>query len=169
MIKDLSPAQLGEALNQEVLPELWPRALQCYTSSGSFRSSEGNFRDLIIPFSGKLHSDQIEALLVAVISNDQNWDASGTPALLNTLLKNTAPADLPLHQSRDRFFHFLAPEPNEVFMSLSRVYSYEEVIERLKADGWTPSERAEKSSATLPPLELLPVQNDPQSGQNGPK
>ena len=139
LVKALSPEQLREAVNQEALPELWPHSLQCYADSGSFRGSERNFLGLILPFSGKLRSEQIGDLLAAVEGNGQNWSASGTPDLLKTLLKNTSSADFPAAQGRDKFFHFLAPWRDDDFMS-SRFDRYEEVIQRLQADGWKPPE-----------------------------
>ena len=113
LMKALPPEQLREAVNQEALPELWGRSLQCYAGSGSFRGSERNFRDFILPFSNKLCSEQIDGLLEAVVANGENWDAGGTPALLKTLLKNTATIDFPSVQGRDNFFQFLAPEPSD--------------------------------------------------------
>ena len=131
LMKALAPEQLREAVNQEALPELWPRSLQCYADSGSFRDSGSNFKDFILPFSGKLKSDQIDGLLAAVMRNRQNWDAGGTSGFLESLLKNTSSTDFPSAQSRDEFFHSLARWRDE---------RYEEVIKRLRADGWTPPE-----------------------------
>lgn len=143
LIEDLSPDQLREALNQEALPQLWSRSLQCYKVSGSFRGSEKNFRDLILPFAGKLRSQQMDDLLAAVMSNEENWDAGGTPGLLKTLLRNTSIADFPSAQGRDKFFRFLDPQLEGAFMST--LGHYAEVIQRLQADGWKPPEsRAEE-------------------------
>ncbi len=139
LMKALPPEQLCEAVNQEALPELWPRSLQCYADSGSFRDSEGNFHDFILPFSGKLRSEQIDGLLEAVVANGQNWNASGTPGLLKSLLKNTSIADFPSAQGRDTFFRFLARWRDDDFIS-GPFYHYEEVIQRLQADGWKPPE-----------------------------
>ena len=137
VIAALSPEQLREAVNQEALPELWPRSLQCYADSVSFRDSEENFHDFILPFSGKLRSEQIDGLLEAVVANGQNWDARGTPGLLESLLKNTAVADFPSAQGRDKFFQFLARWRDDDFISW-HFDRYEEVIQRLQADGWNP-------------------------------
>ena len=144
LLEGLPSDQLRKALNQEVLPELWTRSLQCYADSGSFRGSEENFHDFILPFSGKLCSAQLDGLLEAVVENGQNWDASGTPSLLKALLKNTSSTDFPSSQGRDKFFHFLARGRDDPFTS-SPLYHYEEVIHWLQTDGWMPPEsRAEE-------------------------
>jgi hypothetical protein len=62
------------------LADLWPRAINLYESSGSFRGSEANFRGLIAPFAGRLGSEQHDQLLDAVTENGQNWDAADTPS-----------------------------------------------------------------------------------------
>lgn len=130
LMKALPPEQLRAAVNQEALPELWQRSLECYADSGSFRGSERNFRDFILPFSGKLRPEHLDGLLAAVVENGQNRHAGGTPHLLESLLKNTADTDFPSAQSRDNFFHFLVRR--------QVAHYYEEVIQRLQADGWKP-------------------------------
>jgi hypothetical protein len=58
------------------------RAVGLYCASGNYRGSEPNFRDLIVPFAGRLGSEQHDQLLDAVIENGQNWGAANTPSLL---------------------------------------------------------------------------------------
>lgn len=131
IIAQLSEEQLGSALALKPLIELWPSALQIYAESDSFRGSESNFRDLIMPFSGGLQSEHLGDLLTAVAGNGQNWDASETPELLARILKNSAHADLPIHAAREEFFRAFGKRHGV----LAR---FDESIELLKEDGWTP-------------------------------
>lgn len=138
--------QSHEALNREALLASWPHSLQCYADSGNFRDSERNFQLFITPFSGKLSSGQIDALLVAVWKNRQNWDADGTPYLLKDLLENTSRADFPSAKGRNDFFKFLASlspsqgQKDDIFSFLvpSLLSRYEAVILLLQTDGWMP-------------------------------
>ena len=147
LIMALSLDQLREALNQEALPQLWSRSLQCYADSGDFRGSERNFHDLILPFSGKLSSEQLDGLLEAVADNSQNWDAHRTPDLLKMLLKNSD-GKFPSADGRDKFFQFLTSEPSYkaqddewAFLSgPSRLSRYEGVVEQFREDDWKPPE-----------------------------
>src|SRR5258708_819353 len=112
------------------LQKLWPRALEGYANSGSFRGSGSNFRDFIIPFSGQLLSEHHDALLSAVMDNGRNWDAVETPQLPLSLLKNSAVATFPTHQARDRFFQSLRQH--------HRVDRYDDVLALLRDDDWVP-------------------------------
>ena len=169
----LSLDQSREALNQEALPASWPRSLQCYADSGSFRDSEKNFLDFITPFSGRLSSDQIDDLLKAVVRNSQNWNARGTPNLLKDLLKNTSPADFPSAEGRNDFFQFLAPAPSSQgqeedifsFLELAPLRLYEEVIQLLQADGWTPPRADEEKQIMESPSQ--PPPQPPEPDKNG--
>jgi hypothetical protein len=128
LIEGLSTEQLREAIAMEPLADLWPKAIDEYRGSGSWRGSESNFRDLIAPFSWRLDSQQHDQLLDAVIENGQNWDAAQTPALLFGLLKNSKTADYPTHDARDRFYRPLR--------RMRRTDRYEDVLDLLQADGW---------------------------------
>jgi hypothetical protein len=135
-IEELTTDQLGEAIANEPLADLWPKAIDAYRGSGSYRGSESNFRDLIAPFSGRLNSQQHDQLLDAVIENGQNWDAAETPALLFGLLKNSDTADYPTNDARNRFYRRLRGRHREDH--------YVNVLDLLQADGWVFPEAEEE-------------------------
>lgn len=101
-----------------------------YKYSPSFRRSETNFHDMISPFSGRLASEQHDALLGAVMANGQNWDAADTPSLLLLLLKNSDVGNLPTKEGRDEFYQELN--------RLGRRDRYKDVLELFEVDGWVP-------------------------------
>ena len=103
LIAALSVDQLRDALSLEALPELWNRALECYEDSSSFRNSESNFQNFILPFSSKISAEQFDSLLVAITNNGQNWHAADTPQLLSHLLRNTPEEQFPTFQGRNEF------------------------------------------------------------------
>ncbi|UPT97742.1 hypothetical protein J4G48_0006505 [Bradyrhizobium barranii subsp. apii] len=109
---------------------MWPRAVEEYQGSGSWRKSEANFSDLITPFAGRLNGQQLDQLLDAVIDNGQNWDAAETDTLLLALLRNATPADRPSHDARNRFYQHI--------VRMRRIDKYEDVLTFLQSDGWVP-------------------------------
>lgn len=128
IIATLNSVRLSEAISSQPLNELWPRAIELYRGSGSYRSSEENFRDLISPFVGVLDSDEFDLLFDAIIGNGQNWDASETDNLLLRLLQNTAAVDLPTPEARNRLYrHTTRMRRNE---------KYDDVFVFLQSDGW---------------------------------
>lgn len=128
LIDDLGDDQLRDAIAADPIPDLWPKAIETYEASGSWRGSEANFRNLIAPFSGRLSSDQHDDLLNAVSENGQNWDAADTPSLLLGLLKNANAADFPTHDARNRFYQHL--------YRVRHTDRYEDVFVLLQSDGW---------------------------------
>ncbi|MCX2525582.1 hypothetical protein [Larsenimonas rhizosphaerae] len=137
IIEGLNKKQLVEAITYNPLTELWGRAVEKYRHSSSFRGSENNFSDLIMPFAGQLNSQQLDQLLDAVIDNSQNWDAAETDTFLIRVLRNVAPADLPTTDARNRFY--------KEIHHIRRINKYEDVLSLLKSDGWS-----------LPPAEEIP-------------
>ena len=128
-LRDALPQeQLKTAIAFNPLIDLWEKAIQYYSESESFRSSESNFRNLIRPFAGKLDQQQLDELLNTIIGNTQNWKAGGTPGLLHTVLDNALPASLPDPHTRNVFYRHLRSEG----------YSddYENVFTVLQSDGW---------------------------------
>jgi hypothetical protein len=127
LIAALSQEHLAGAISYQPLADLWPRAVEEYQGSGSFRGSEANFRDLITPFAG-LNSRQLDQLLDAVIDNGQNWDAAETDTLLLGVLRNATLADRPTHDARNRFYQHIR--------RMRRTDKYEDVLTFLLSDGW---------------------------------
>lgn len=119
---------IANAIGEQPLADLWPRAIELYESSGSYRGSESNFRDLIAPFAGRLNRQQHDQLLDTVMENGQNWDAGDTDSLLLGLLRNAAPAELPTHEARNRFYQDVR--------RMRRLDKYEDVLTFLQTDGW---------------------------------
>lgn len=138
LVAGLTADQLSETLASEPYQELWPRALDAFSRSGSFRGAEVNFRELISPFSGRLDSVQLGALLEAIMGNGQIWDAAETPSLLLALLKDAKRSDLPKYHDRDEFLKLLKHH--------SRVARYDDVLELFKARGWTPGADSEAAA-----------------------
>ena len=128
IIANLSRNQLAAAIGSQPLADLWPRALEEYQGSGSWRGSEANFGDLIAPFAGRLSSDQLDHLLDAVIDNGQNWDAADTDTLLLGTLRNATLTDRPTPAARNRFYQHVR--------RMRRTDKYEDVITFLQSDGW---------------------------------
>lgn len=134
VIAQLTRQQLRDALSVQVLPYLWPRALELYASSGSFRGSEANFHEYIAPFAGRLTRTQHDALFDAIIGNNQNWPASETPELLLSLLRDTPTDEFPSPESRNNLFRSLQQR--------EYLHAYNDVFALLTRDGWHPPEPA---------------------------
>lgn len=130
LIAKLNRKQLAGAIAAQPLTDLWPRAVEVYECSGSWRGSEANFRDLIVPFAGRLRSEQLDRLLNAIVGNPQNWDATETDTLLLGVLRDAAPANQPTHDARNCFYHHIH--------SQRRAKKYADVVAFLQSDGWVP-------------------------------
>lgn len=128
VIAGLDRNHLANAIATQPLADLWPRGVEFYETSGSFRGSEANFRELIAPFAGRLGSQQHDQLLDAVIANGQNWDAAETDTLLLGMLRNAAAPERPSHDARNRFYQRMR--------RADRLDKYDEVIGLLQTDGW---------------------------------
>lgn len=128
VIAGLDRSGLGDAIAEKPLADLWPRAVELYEGSGSYRGSEANFGDLIAPFAGRLNSQQHDELLDAVMENGQNWAAADTPSLLLGMLRDTPPAERPTHEARNRLWQHLR--------RMRQLGNYEDVFALLQADGW---------------------------------
>ncbi|WP_112437314.1 hypothetical protein [Rhizobium sp.] len=129
VVENLPREQLGAAIAISPLPEFWARALALYSDSKSYRGSEAMFQEIIAPFSGHVDRGQHDDLLEAVRSNGQNWDASETDLFLLEFLRNSERKNLPSFEARNAFCRF--------FQERGRS-KYDDVIEFLKTDGWSP-------------------------------
>ncbi len=127
LVGELSDDQLEQAVAAAPSIDLWPSAVERYKRSGGFRASEANFRDLIVPFSGRLNSQQLDEVLDAVADNGQNWDAALTPGLLLALLRDAGTVR-PSQDARNRLYEELR-RPH-------RLERYADVIALFAEDGW---------------------------------
>ena len=128
LIASLHRNQLADAIASQPLADLWPRAVEEYQGSGSWRGSEANFSDLITPFAGRLSGEQLDQLLDAIIDNGQNWDAAETDTLLLGVLRNATPTDRPTPAARDRFYQHVR--------HMRRTDKYDDILTFLQSDGW---------------------------------
>lgn len=128
LIAGLTRQQLADAIASQPLTDLWSKAVAEYQESSSWRGSESNFRDLIMPFAGRLSSQQLDQVLDAVIDNGQNWDAAETDTLLLAMLRNATPADQPTLDARNRFYQHV--------YRMRRTDKYDDVLTFLQSDGW---------------------------------
>lgn len=130
LINRFTSDNLANAIAEQPLHELWPRAIELYRNSGSYRNSESNFRGLIAPFAGRLEREQHDQLLNAICANSQNWNAGDTDTLLLGMLHNSAQANYPTPDQRNHFYHQLR--------SINRLDKFAAAITLLQSDGWTP-------------------------------
>lgn len=130
LIANLDGRKLADAIAAQPHTEMWPRAIELYAKSGSYRGSEENFRGLISPFGSLIRSHQFDQLLDAVVENGQNWDAAETVSLLLSFLQNTSASDRPGTAARNRFY--------QVIRGVRRLERYEDFFSSLRTDGWEP-------------------------------
>jgi hypothetical protein len=128
VIAALNDDQLANAIAARPLGDLWPRAIEAYQGSRSWRGSEARFRNLILPFAGQLNSQQLDQLLDAIIENGQNWDAAETDTLLLGMLRNATAVDRPTSEARNRFYQHIR--------RMRRTDKYDDVLAFLQSDGW---------------------------------
>ncbi len=128
LIDSLGTDQLRDAISVEPLIEFWPEAISTYQYSPSFRRSEANFREFISPLASLFKRANYDELLDTIVINGQNWEASGTPDLLATILRNAASDNLPSQDARNRFYQHLA--------KMSRLDRYSDSIKIFEQDGW---------------------------------
>ena len=128
LIAGLTRSQLGDALSQQALPELWDRAIEVYAASGGYRSSERNFLSLIAPFVDHVDASQLDQLLNAISNNGQNWDAADTDSMLLSFLNGAWTRHKPSHGARDQFW--------QQMRRMRRLNKYDEVFALFQSDGW---------------------------------
>lgn len=128
LIDGFSRKQLTEAIAFQPFSDLWPKAVNEYQQSGSWRVSEANFSSLINPFADQLSSEQLDQVCDAVIANGQNWDAAETDTLLLTLLRNASPSKLPTIDARARFHQHVH--------RARRTDKYSDILTFFQSDGW---------------------------------
>ena len=133
LIAVLDREALARAIAASPLPELWPQAVELYAQSGSFRGSEANFDAYITPYTGRLDTMALDQLLDAVAATGQNYAASGTSALLLSVVRNAGAGRLPSADARNRFYQML--------LRAHRRDAFGEVVALFEADGWTPPPR----------------------------
>ncbi|WP_146018003.1 MULTISPECIES: hypothetical protein [Pseudomonas] len=136
LISEMNAQSLISAISQVQVPELWARGIEVYRNSGGFRSSEDNFRRLVVPFAHQLNSDNFNTLFSAITDNAQNWDAAQTPSILLSVLQNAKVENRPSVDMMTGFY--------ERCDEFNRVREYEPVFELFSAFGWQRPAEAEQ-------------------------
>ena len=137
LINELPTKRLRDVISIEALPEFWSAALKCYKESDSFKESQNNFRDFILPFADTLTAEMFDSLLIVIEKQNQNWPAWRTPRFLLELLNTVSEENFPTHHGRSRFYLFLLRQhPTSGPQSWINVYG--DVFESFEQDGWTP-------------------------------
>ena len=148
LIEALPPKKLRDVMSTKILPEFWPAAVKCYKESDTFKDSQSNLQELIIPFTDMLTTDMFDSLLIAIEKQNQNWEGWRTPRFLVGLLKTVSHENFPTPQGRNRFYLFLLDQPPKTGpKSWSNIY--DDVFESFKQDGWTPPSPPETLTAPL--------------------
>ena len=143
LINDLPTKKLRDAISIEALTEFWSAALKCYKNSDSFKESQNNFRDFILPFADKFTADMSDSLLAAIEEQNQNWPAWRTPRLLLELLNTISEENFPTPRGCNRFYLFLLKQ-HPTSGPQSWINTYTDVFELFEQNGWTPPNPLEK-------------------------
>ena len=131
----LPKRKLKEFLSGGVLPELWPASLKRYKESDSFKESEDNFQDFVLPFAAIITTEMLDSLLLAIEEQNQNWQAYATPRILQGLLADISEPNFPTLEARTRFYIFLAKQhPTSGHQSWINIYG--RVFETFELGGW---------------------------------
>ena len=106
-------------------PEFTDQAITLYSGADSYRDAEKLGELLILPMVRCFSVSDIQKVLKVVQENDQIWNASGTPVILQELYEKTKHYFPNLRKSWELFFEFL-------FSEHSRYYDEED-----NADVWS--------------------------------
>ncbi len=126
-LADISDKAFSPILEDFPSSELVPRSIAIFRKSGSFRSSESNFDDFIMPMAPVLQAKHIREVLDAVIGNYEIYDAGGIPERLVKLLDATGSLR---GQTTADWKAFLTE-----IKSRGDIVSYDDLEERMKALG----------------------------------
>jgi len=120
------------ALILQALPslEFFDRALAIFRGSGSFRRSESNFDNFIMPLASVFQPKHIRDVLEAVLENYEIYYAGGIPKRLVVLLDAT----VKLHSETAANWKAFLTE----IKSRKEIVSYEDLEDRMKALGIWP-------------------------------
>jgi hypothetical protein len=138
--KKISPELQISIIKSIPQPEFADRAIALYSEAGSYRDAESLGESLILPMARCFSVSDIQKVLTAAQENNQIYDASGTPAILDELYETTKQYLPDLRESWQSFFEFL-------FSKYSRYYdkednpdvwsktNWESLVNHLKAAG----------------------------------
>lgn len=110
-------------------PEFADQAISLYSGAGSYRGAESLGESLILPMAGCFSVSDIQKVLKAAQENNQIYDASGTPAILDELYEKTKQHLPDLRESWKSFFEFL-------FSKYSRYYDEEDIPDVWSETNW---------------------------------
>lgn len=110
-------------------PEFADRAIALYSEAGSYRDAERLGESLILPMARCFSVSDIQKILKVAQENNQIYNASGTPAILDELCEKTKQYLPDLHESWKSFFEFL-------FSKYSRDYDEEDNSDVWSETNW---------------------------------
>lgn len=125
--------------------EFADQAISLYSEAGSYRGAESLGESLILPMINCFSVADVQKILKAVEDNNQIYDASGTPAILDQLCEKTE-RDLPeLRESWKSLFEFL-------FSKYMKWYKGSEISDVWNETGWESlANRLKAAGVSLPP------------------
>ena len=126
----ISPELQISIIKSTPQPEFADRAIALYSEAGSYRSAESLGESLILPMARCFSVSDIQKILKVAQENNQIYDASGTPAILDELYEKTKQYLPDLHESWKSFFEFLSLE-----CSVWSGTNWESLVNHLKAAG----------------------------------
>ncbi|MCY7331603.1 MAG: hypothetical protein LH649_02875 [Pseudanabaena sp. CAN_BIN31] len=126
-------------------PEFAAQAIALYLKAGGFREAERLGESLILPMANCFSVTDIKKILKVVEENDQIYDASGTPAILDQLCEKTERYLPDLRESWQSLFDFIFPK-------YSRLYDETENADIWSDTNWESlANRLKSAGVSLPP------------------
>jgi len=149
--KELSSEIQISIIKSTPQPEFADQAVILYSEAGGYRSAENLGASLILPMAGCFTVSDIQKVLKAVLENNQIYDASGTPAILDELYEKTKQHLPYLCESWKSFFQSLFSKQYSRYSEEygSDVWSgtgWESLVNHLKAAGISLSPEGNTSS-----------------------
>jgi hypothetical protein len=139
-LKYLAPDVQMSVIRATPQPEFATQAIALYSSASSYRGAESLGESLIRPMANCFSVADVQKILKVVEENDQIYNASGTPAILDELLEKTKKYFPELRESWKLLFESLYLKysrwcKNAESDELWGKTSWENLVNRLRAEG----------------------------------
>jgi hypothetical protein len=121
--------QIG-IISQTPRREFIAPAIRIYGDSGGWRTAEQRGRALMIPLAPLMSADEVKAMLEAVKGNNQIYEASGTPAVLEQVFDASQPA---MGEARPHWQEFVGEMTKKNGDDATAYYSYPGLQAKLSA------------------------------------